>query len=104
LRQRPFVMEPPGTTAHGWAVAACRSAGFEPDTRYRTTDLQIHLKLVAAGLAAALLPDLAGATDRKDVQTRALAGRPTRQIFTTMRRGASNHPAIKALTNALRHG
>lgn len=104
LRQRPFVMEPPGTTAHGWAVAACRSAGFEPDTRYRTTDLQIHLKLVAAGLAAALLPDLAGATDRKDVQTRALAGRPTRQIFTTMRRGTTDHPAIKALTNALRHG
>ena len=28
------------------AVAACRQAGFEPDVRYTSTDLQICLRLV----------------------------------------------------------
>lgn len=55
---RPFVMEPVGTTAREWAVGACRKAGFEPDVRFTSTDLQIHLRLVESGLAAALLPDL----------------------------------------------
>jgi hypothetical protein len=44
---------------HGreWATAVCRQAGFEPEVRYTSTDLQIHLRLVESGLAAALLPD-----------------------------------------------
>jgi DNA-binding transcriptional LysR family regulator len=49
LSSRPFVMEPPGTTAREWATAVCRQAGFEADVRYTTTDLQIHLRLVDAG-------------------------------------------------------
>jgi hypothetical protein len=51
-------MEPHGTPARHWAVAACRQAGFEPDVRYTTADLKIHLRLVEEQLAAALLPDL----------------------------------------------
>jgi DNA-binding transcriptional LysR family regulator len=101
LRSRPFVMEPVGTTAREWATAACRQAGFEPDVRYTSTDLQIHLRLVEAGLAAALLPDLAGAADRRGLTARRLRGRPTRQIFTNVRRGAARHPAVQALTAAL---
>jgi DNA-binding transcriptional LysR family regulator len=50
-------MEPVGTTAREWATAVCRQAGFEPEVRYTSTDLQIHLRLVESGLAAALLPD-----------------------------------------------
>jgi DNA-binding transcriptional LysR family regulator len=56
LASRPFVMEPVGTTAREWATAVCRQAGFEPEVRYTSTDLQIHLRLVESGLAAALLP------------------------------------------------
>jgi DNA-binding transcriptional LysR family regulator len=101
LASRPFVMEPVGTTARQWATAACRQAGFEPDARYTTTDLQIHLRLVESGLAAALLPDLSGAVDRHHVTAHRLRGRPRRQIFTTVRRGAARHPNIQALTTAL---
>jgi DNA-binding transcriptional LysR family regulator len=101
LASRPFVMEPVGTTAREWATAACRQAGFEPDVRYTSTDLQIHLRLVESGLAAALLPDLSGAGDRHSVVPRRLRGRPRRQIFTTLRRGAGGHPKIQAFTTAL---
>jgi DNA-binding transcriptional LysR family regulator len=102
LASRPFVLEPAGTTAREWATAACRQAGFEPDARYTTTDLQIHLRLVESGLAAALLPDLSGAGDRHDVAAHRLNGRPRRQIFTTVRRGAARHPKVQAFTSALK--
>jgi len=85
-----------------WATAECRQAGFEPDDRYTTTDLQIHLRLVERGLAAALLPDLAGARDRHGVVTHPLPSRPRRQIFTTVRRGATRQPKIQAFTTALK--
>jgi DNA-binding transcriptional LysR family regulator len=102
LASRPFVIEPAGTTAREWATAACRQAGFEPDARYTTTDLQIHLRLVESGLAAALLPDLSGAGDRHDVAAHRLRDRPRRQIFTTVRRGAAHQPNIQAFTTALK--
>jgi DNA-binding transcriptional LysR family regulator len=102
LASRPFVLEPAGTTAREWATAACRQAGFEPDARYTTTDLQIHLRLVESGLAAALLPDLSGAGNRHDVAAHQLQGRPRRQLFTTVRSGAAHHPKIQAFTTALK--
>jgi DNA-binding transcriptional LysR family regulator len=102
LASRPFVMEPVGTTAREWATAVCRQAGFEPDVRHTSTDLQIHLRLVEHGLAAALLPDLSGAGDRHDVMAHQLHGRPRRQIFTTVRRGATRHPKVHAFTTALK--
>ena len=91
-----------GTTARQWATAACRQAGFEPDARYTTTDLQIHLRLVEHGLAAALLPDLSGARNRHDVVAQPLPGRPRRQIFATVQRGATSQPKIQAFTAALK--
>ena len=105
LASRPFVLEPVGTTPREWATAACRPAGFEPDARYTSTDLQIHLRLVESGLAAALLPDLSGAGDRHNVVAHRLHGHPRRQIFTTVRRGAARHPKVQAFTSALKaHG
>jgi len=101
LASRPFVLEPVGTTARQWATATCRQAGFEPDARYTTTDLQIHLRFVESGLAAALLPDLSGASDRQDATAHRLPGRPRRQIFTTVRSGAAHHPKIQTFTTAL---
>jgi DNA-binding transcriptional LysR family regulator len=101
LAGRPFVLEPPGTTAHRWSSGACRAAGFEPDVRYRTTDLGIHLTLVAHGLAAALLPDLAGAPHRDGVRVHDLPGRPARTVFAAVRLGAAGHPTVDALTSAL---
>jgi DNA-binding transcriptional LysR family regulator len=101
LAARPFVMEPPGTAAHQWAMATCRSGGFEPDVRYLSTDLQIHLTLVERGLAAALVPDLAGASARSGVIIRRLPERPARQVFAAARRGGVEHPTVQAFTSAL---
>ena len=56
VADRPFAMEPEGTTSRRWAVTHCRSHGFEPDVRYTSTDLQVHLRLVEHGLAAASSP------------------------------------------------
>lgn len=101
LAGQPFAMEPEGTTSRQWCLAVCREAGFEPDVRYTTTDLQIRVRLVSSGLAAALLPDLVDVTDRTAVTLRPLAGRPTRQVFTATRRGGRARPAVRALAEAL---
>src|SRR6201995_1748147 len=49
LALRPFALEPLDTTAREWAPAVCRQAGFEPDVRYNSTDLQGDLPVVAGG-------------------------------------------------------
>ena len=101
LAQQPFVLEPPGTTAYEWSVATCRHVGFEPDVRYVSTDLQIHLTLVEHGLAAALVPDLSGAAARPGVTVRRLPNRPQRLVFAAVRRGAVHHPTVQAFVGAL---
>jgi DNA-binding transcriptional LysR family regulator len=101
LEDRPFVMEPPDSPAGRWATATCRRAGFEPDRRYTTTDLQIHLRLVEHGLAAALLPALSHPRRRPGVRVRRLEGRPSRRVFVAVRRGASERPAIRSFTDAI---
>jgi DNA-binding transcriptional LysR family regulator len=101
LSGRPWVMEPPGTPAREWATAVCRDAGFEPDVVHTSTDLVIHLRLVEAGHAAALLPDLAQARGRTAISTRALPGKPVRQVFSAVRRGGMAHPAVVAFEDAV---
>jgi DNA-binding transcriptional LysR family regulator len=101
LGHRPFVLEPTGTAARDWSTATCRAAGFEPDVQHVSTDLQIHLTLVAYGLAAALVPDLAGAAGRDGVSVHALPGAPARSVFAAVRLGAIDHPTTATFTDAL---
>jgi len=102
LADRPFAMEPRGTTSREWAAAVCREAGFEPDVRYTSTDLQVHLRLVGEGLAAALLPELADPDRQDGVRTAPLAGDPVRRVFAATRTGARGRPALRAVVAALR--
>jgi DNA-binding transcriptional LysR family regulator len=101
LEAHPFVLEPVSSPAGMWAVATCRRAGFEPDVRYTTTDLQIHLRLVEEQLAVALLPELSGAVGRPLVASRRLPGNPARKIVTIVRRGAAANPAVQAFRGAI---
>ncbi|MGW3200531.1 LysR substrate-binding domain-containing protein [Streptomyces sp. NPDC001118] len=102
LADHPWVMEPEGTAARHWAMTLCRTAGFEPDVRFETTDLLLHLRLVEQKHAAAFLPALVWDGRRPSVDLRQLPrGRRTRRIFTVVRRGGSEHPAIVACRAAL---
>ncbi|WP_019633589.1 LysR substrate-binding domain-containing protein [Actinomadura atramentaria] len=99
----PWVLEPSGTAARAWALTLCRGAGFEPDVRFESSDLLLHLRLVEEGHAAALIPDLVWTTGTRPVPlVRLPAGRRTRRLYTASRRGGGGHPAIGACRAALR--
>jgi DNA-binding transcriptional LysR family regulator len=84
-------------------MTLCRDAGFEPDVRFETTDLLLHLRLVEQKHAAAFLPDLVWSGQHPTVALRQLPrGQRTRRIFTVVRRGRSQHPAVLACRDALR--
>lgn len=97
----PWVMEPRGAASRHWAEQACRTAGFEPDVRYETADLQAHVRLVESGNAVALLPDLVWAARTRDLRIADLPGTPQRTIFTAMRHSSAQHPGLLAVRNAL---
>ncbi|MGZ0147785.1 LysR substrate-binding domain-containing protein [Kribbella sp. WER1] len=84
------------------AEATCRRAGFEPVVAFESTDVLLHVRLVAAGAAVALVPGLAlQACDTTAVRSRALDGNPTRTISIAVRRGSTSAPAIAAVRAAL---
>ncbi len=101
LADRPWVLEPEGAAVRQWAVQQCRAVGFEPDVRFEATDLIAHTRLVAAGHAVAMLPDLVWTGDRSTVQLRELPGSPVREIFAATRSGSQESPAIGAVRDAL---
>ncbi|GIE28522.1 transcriptional regulator [Actinoplanes italicus] len=101
VAKRPFALEPASTPAGQWALATCREAGFEPDVRYTSTDLQIHLRLVEQQLAVALIPQLADAQNRPGIALNPMRDHPNRTVFIAVRNGALDHPAVRAFTTAL---
>jgi DNA-binding transcriptional LysR family regulator len=96
-----WVMEPRGTASRHWAEQACRAAGFEPDVRFETADLQAHIRLVESGHAVALLPDLVWGGRPPSVRTIDLDGTPRRTVFTSARRSSSTSTAIAACRDIL---
>lgn len=99
----PWVMEPRGAASRHWAEQACRSAGFEPDVRYETADLQAHVKLIETGNAVALLPGLVHVGADHRLRLVELPGRPHREVFTAARISNADHPALTAVREALQH-
>jgi DNA-binding transcriptional LysR family regulator len=100
-RDRAWVMEPRGTASRHWAEQVCRTAGFEPDVRFETADLQAHIRLIESGNAVALLPDLVWAGRDPSVELIDLAGHPTRTVFTSARESSKDRPAIIAVREIL---
>jgi DNA-binding transcriptional LysR family regulator len=97
----PWVMEPRGAASRHWAEQACRMAGFEPDVRYETADMQAHVRLVESGNAVALLPDLVWSARKRELRIVDLPGAPRRTIFTSVRHSSTQHPGLVAVRNAL---
>lgn len=100
-RDRPWVMEPRGTASRHWAEQRCREAGFEPDVRFETADLQAHIRLIESGNAVALLPDLVWAGRTPTVRLTSLTGSPRRTVFTAARVTSRERPAIVAVRGIL---
>lgn len=97
----PWVMEPHGAASRHWAEQACRRAGFEPQVRFETADLQAHLRLVQTGHAVALLPDLIWQGAPPTVTVAPLDGDPRRTVFTSTRATIARRPSVLAFRAAL---
>lgn len=96
-----WVMEPPGTASRHWAEQRCRSAGFEPDVRYETADLQAQIRLVETGNAVCIVNELTIREDSEHLRLLDLPGQPHRHIFTSARRASVLDPGISAVRAAL---
>lgn len=97
----PWVMEPAGTAARGWAEQLCRDAGFEPDVRFETADLMAHIRLIRSGNAVGVLPDLVWAGEPPTLQLAPLPGAPHREVFSSARPASVGRPAVMAVRDAL---
>jgi DNA-binding transcriptional LysR family regulator len=101
LGDRAWVMEPEGTAARQWAVQQCRAVGFEPDVRFELADLNAQVRLVAAGHAVGMLPDLLWTDITPPVRLVPLPGNPVRDLFTATR-AATSREGVRAVREALR--
>lgn len=101
-RDAPWVMEPRGAASRHYAEQQCRVAGFEPDVRFETADLQAHVRLVETGNAVAFLPDLiwSGAPS-EGCRLVELPGRPRRTVFTSARQSGREFPAVAVFRRVL---
>ncbi|MGN6723858.1 MAG: LysR substrate-binding domain-containing protein [Marmoricola sp.] len=97
----PWVMEPRGSASRAWAEAACRQAGFEPDIRFETDDLEAHIALVETGNAVVILPGLMTVRREPEVRWVDLPGTPRREVFTSTRVALAGAPQIVACRRAL---
>ncbi|MCM3780871.1 LysR substrate-binding domain-containing protein [Microbacterium hydrocarbonoxydans] len=100
-RDEPWVLEPAGTASRAWAEQLCRTAGFEPDVRFEVADLTAHVRLIRAGLAVGLLPELVWAGETPTVDLSPLPDEPRREIFSSARRVSAASPSIRAVRRAL---
>lgn len=97
----PWVMEPRGAASRHWAEQACRQAGFEPDVRFETADLQTQVRLIESGNAVGLMPDLMWTARPPALTLIELPGLPRRTVFTSARRASRRRPAILACREIL---
>ena len=97
----PWVMEPEGTATRHFAEQACRTAGFEPDVRFETADLQAHVRYIEAGLAVGLLPGLMWGQTALERTARPLEPEARRMVFTAIRESSRHDAAIGAVRTAL---
>jgi DNA-binding transcriptional LysR family regulator len=97
----PWVMEPRGAASRHWAEQQCRTAGFEPDVRVESADLEVHMRLVESGNAVALLPDLVWTGRAAPGRMVVPPGAPAREVFTAARRSGADRPAVAALRTIL---
>ncbi|WP_306232169.1 LysR substrate-binding domain-containing protein [Agrococcus beijingensis] len=98
----PWVMEPIGAASRHFGEQQCRVAGFEPDVRFATADLQAQMRLIETGHAVGIMNDLTWAGESVGFRLIDLPGAPRREVFTAARASSVGNPAIGAVRAALR--
>jgi DNA-binding transcriptional LysR family regulator len=96
----PWTTCGPGTEPHEALVQALRMRGVEADVRYEVTEYPTQLRLVQAGLAAALVPEMARQFAPPDVCYVDTDPPLEREIKAVWRR-ADEGPVIRACLRAL---
>ena len=92
-----------GTAWNDMIERACRSiGGYEPDVRHNVDDVRLILSLVAGRGAVGLVPALGLHNEIEGFVWRPPAEGPLdRRIFTAVRRGTAERPALQAVRAAL---
>jgi DNA-binding transcriptional LysR family regulator len=82
-------------------AAACRTAGFEPRIGLEIEDIRAAHGLIAAGLGAAPIPDLAVDCARHDVEIRELTKPPLGRIAAMRLAGPESSMALTTMLASL---
>ncbi|MER7759808.1 LysR substrate-binding domain-containing protein [Streptomyces sp. NPDC097619] len=99
-RDAPWITATPGTLCRTMTERACQAAGFTPRVRHQVDEFATVLALVAAGQGVAVVPQLGLADPVPPVRLTRLAMQ--RRTLVAFRAGAGDHPAVAAVTAALR--
>ena len=104
LKQMPFILFKSGFAISRIVVDACRRAGFEPTVATRSSQLDLILELVAAGIGIAFLPKMVAEQWRHPGSRSLLIVNPKVEmhIAMTWRRGALLSHAAKVWLTLVR--
>lgn len=78
----------------------CQEAGFEPEVRFHTEDLEVTLQIVVAGIGVAILPRLAAFRLPPEVVIHPVPGFE-RRVKALTRPGSADRPAVRVVLDAL---
>jgi molybdate transport repressor ModE-like protein len=102
LAADPWLSGCGGSYCNAMVVHYCQEAGFEPNTTFHSSDHNVLMGLVAAGVGVTLLPELALEIAHPGVEVRPLAG-PTRvrHIYAATPAQSYCSPATEAMIEVL---
>ena len=100
LSTAPFAIDPPELPFGRWAQQVCAQTGFVPKLTFATNDPLLQIHLVRQGHAVGFIPTLL-APMLEGVRVIELEGSPARTLYTAVRAGRREHPAILAFRRQL---
>lgn len=100
----PWVMPAPDSnTCLAQILAACNGAGFTPSAAHRAVEWNAIAHLIAYRLGVTMIPRLAHLAPHLPIARVPLSGTPSpaRKLFTCIKPGSGEHPAIAAALDEL---
>lgn len=102
LAEERWIAPADGTSCNRFVRRACNQAGFEPVIWAISDDFGAITDLVAAGVGVAMIPELGCRSVPEGVVLRPLrAPNVVRRIHVATRNGNRDHPAVRAIADAL---